>query len=94
MMISLPLLNLAQEKNDTIKIKKTLNEVKINALRAGEKTPVTFTNISKSEIESQSWGSLWHWLISVKIRAVADDFIQMNKKIKIYSRMICLPGKL
>tara|TARA_S200000501_G_C20735756_1_gene704973 strand:+ start:79 stop:1011 length:933 start_codon:yes stop_codon:yes gene_type:complete len=42
--------------------------------------------ISKSEIESQSWGSLWHWLISVKIRAVADDFIQMNKKIKIYSR--------
>ena len=42
--------------------------------------------VSKSEIESQSWGSLWHWLISVKIRAVADDFIQMNKKIKIYSR--------
>ena len=42
--------------------------------------------VSKSKIESQSWGSLWHWLISVKIRAIADDFIQMNKKIKIYSR--------
>ena len=42
--------------------------------------------VSKSEIESQSWGSLWHWLISAKIRAVADDFIQMNKKIKIYSK--------
>jgi hypothetical protein len=42
--------------------------------------------VSKSEIESQSWGSLWHWLISAKIRAIADDFIQMNKKIKIYSK--------
>ena len=52
--------------------------------------------ISKSEIESQSWGSLWHWLISVKIRAVADDFIQMNKKIKIFSRKqgeLILSGK-
>ena len=41
--------------------------------------------ISKSEIESRSWGSLWHWLFSAKIRAVADDFIQMNKEIQIYA---------
>lgn len=42
--------------------------------------------ISKSEFESRSWGSLWHWLMSAKIRAVADDFIQMNKKVTIYAR--------
>ncbi len=65
MMISLPLLNLAQEKSDSIKIKKTLNEVKINALRAGEKTPVTFTNISKSEIEAGNLGQDLPYIISL-----------------------------
>jgi hypothetical protein len=42
--------------------------------------------LSKSEFESRSWGSLWHWLMSAKIRAVADDFIQVNKKVAIYAR--------
>ena len=52
-MVGLPLLNIAQEKNDSIIIRKILNEVNINALRASDKTPVTFTNISKSEIIKQ-----------------------------------------
>ena len=46
----IPFSNFAQETTDSVQITKLLNEVKVNALRAGEKTPVAFTNISKSEI--------------------------------------------
>ena len=51
LLIGLPITNLAQELIDSVQITKTLNEVTISALRANEKTPVAFTNISKSEIE-------------------------------------------
>ena len=51
--------------------------------RTGQTMP---RRISKSEFESRSWGSLWHWLMSAKIRAVADDFIQINKNVKVYAK--------
>ena len=46
----IPFILKSQESNDSIKFKQQLNEVNINALRAGEKTPVSFTNISKEQI--------------------------------------------
>ena len=64
-MVGLPLLNIAQEKNDSIIIRKILNEVNINALRASDKTPVTFTNISKSEIEAGNLGQDLPYIISL-----------------------------
>jgi len=42
--------------------------------------------VSKKENESQAWGSLWHWLLSAKIREIPDDFIPVNRGIYIYSR--------
>ena len=46
-----PLNILAQNQSDSVQITKLLNQVNVNALRAGDKTPVAFTNISKLEIE-------------------------------------------
>jgi iron complex outermembrane receptor protein len=42
-----------------------LNEVNVNALRAGEKTPVAFTNISKAEIEKGNLGQDLPYIISL-----------------------------
>ena len=47
----LPVLGLSQDSTDSVRIKKTLDEVNINAIKAVENTPVSFTNLSKSEIE-------------------------------------------
>ena len=49
-LLILPFILKSQESNDSIKFKQQLNEVNINALRAGEKTPVSFTNINKDQI--------------------------------------------
>ena len=45
----LPILSFTQT-TDSISIKKTLEEVTINAIRAGSKTPIAYTNLSKAEI--------------------------------------------
>ena len=45
-MLAFPLIGFAQQKTDTVFIKRVLLEVNVNALRAGEKTPIAFTNIT------------------------------------------------
>ena len=42
--------------------------------------------VSKEEYASQAWGSLWHWLLTAKIREIPDDFIPVNRRISLYSR--------
>jgi hypothetical protein len=42
--------------------------------------------VSKEVYASQAWGSLWHWLLSAKIREIPDDFIPVNRRISLYSR--------
>ena len=42
--------------------------------------------VNKKEYASQAWGSLWHWLLSAKIREIPDDFIPVNRRISLYSR--------
>ena len=49
-LLVLPFLSIAQ-KQDTIPLSQILEEVQINGVNAGEKTPVSYTNISESEIE-------------------------------------------
>ena len=41
---------LSQTKEDSTLIKRNIEQVNINALRASENTPMTFTNISKNKI--------------------------------------------
>ena len=61
----LPFIGFAQQPTDTISMQKVLNEVNVNVLRATEKTPVAFTNISKSEIEKGNLGQDLPYLISL-----------------------------
>ena len=64
-LLALPFIGFAQQPNDTISMQKVLNDVNVNALRATEKTPVAFTNISKSEIEKGNLGQDLPYLISL-----------------------------
>ena len=60
----IPILVLAQ-KQDSITLKKILDEVSVNSLRANAKTPMAFTNLSKSEIENANLGQDLPYLISL-----------------------------
>ncbi len=64
LLLALPFFSFSQQPTDSVQITKILNEVNVNALRAGEKTPVTFTNISKSEIEKGNLGQDLPYTIS------------------------------
>ena len=54
----------SQTKEDSTLIKRNIEQVNINALRASENTPVTFTNISKNKIEEQNLGQDIPYLLS------------------------------
>ena len=58
-------LNIIAQESDSITFKKNLDEVSVNALRANEKTPMAFTNISKSEIKKSNLGQDLTYLISL-----------------------------
>jgi len=64
-LLAIPFIGFAQQPTDTITMQKVLEEVNVNALRAGEKTPVAFTNISKAEIEKGNLGQDLPYLISL-----------------------------
>ena len=55
---------ISQTKEDSTLIKRNIEEVNINALRASENTPMTFTNISKNKIEEQNLGQDIPYLLS------------------------------
>ena len=59
-----PFMALAQSPTDSIQIKKELDEVNVNALRASEKTPMTFTDITEKAIEEQNLGQDLPYLLS------------------------------
>ena len=60
----IPILGFTQ-KNDTIKIQKTLNEVNINAIRADKKTPIAFTDIGEADIDKSNLGQDMPYIISL-----------------------------
>ena len=64
-LLALPFIGFAQQPTDSITLKKVLDEVNVNALRATEKTPFAFTNISKSEIEKGNLGQDLPYIISL-----------------------------
>jgi len=52
------------QSNDSISIKKILDEVSVNAIRAKTNTPVAFTNLNKKQIEKSNLGQDLPFLIS------------------------------
>ena len=58
----IPFISLSQK--DSIKIKKTIAEINVKAISAGEKTPITFTNLNKSEINKRNIGQDLPYIIS------------------------------
>ncbi|MEE2953639.1 MAG: TonB-dependent receptor [Bacteroidota bacterium] len=60
-----PFLSFSQQKNDTIPIKKILNEVNINATRADKKTPIAFTDLDKTDLEKSNLGQDMPYIISM-----------------------------
>ena len=57
--------NIIAQASDSITFKKNLDEVSVNALRANDKTPMAFTNISKSDIKKSNLGQDLTYLISL-----------------------------
>ena len=52
------------KSNDSISIKKILDEVSVNAIRAKTNTPIAFTNLNKQQIEKSNLGQDLPFLIS------------------------------
>jgi iron complex outermembrane receptor protein len=52
------------QSNDSISIKKILDEVSVNAIKAKINTPVAFTNLNKQQIEKSNLGQDLPFLIS------------------------------
>ena len=44
------------QSNDSISIKKILDEVSVNAIRAKTNTPIAFTNLNKQQIKKSNLG--------------------------------------
>jgi len=52
-------------QSDSITIKKTLEEVNVNAIKADSKTPIAYTDLKKQEIEKSNLGQDLPFLISL-----------------------------
>jgi len=65
LLIVIPFISFSQQQTDSVQITKILNEVNVNAIRAGAKIPITFTDISKSEIEKGNLGQDLPYIISL-----------------------------
>jgi len=64
-LLTIPFIGFSQELTDSVQIKKVLNEVNVNALRANKKTPVAFTNINQEEIEKANLTQDLPYIISL-----------------------------
>ena len=71
-LLILPFLANAQQQ-DTIPLSQILEEVQITGVNAGEKTPVSYTNISESEIEKVNLGQDLPYLISLTPSVVSSS---------------------
>jgi len=64
-LLIIPFIGFSQEPTDSVRIKKILNEVNVNALRAKEKNPFAFTNVNQKEIEKANLGQDLPYIISL-----------------------------
>ena len=71
-LMAIPIIGLAQQQ-DTIPMNRILEEVNVKSIIAGEKTPMTFTNISEKEIEKTNLGQDLPYLISLTPSVVSSS---------------------
>jgi len=71
-LMAIPIICLAQQQ-DTIPMNQLLKEVNVKSTIAGEKTPMTFTNISEKEIEKTNLGQDLPYLISLTPSVVSSS---------------------
>ena len=71
-LIALSIFSFAQQK-DTIPLSQLLEEVQVKGVNAGEKTPVSFTNLSEKEIEKTNLGQDLPYLISLTPSVVSSS---------------------
>ncbi len=71
-LMAIPIICLAQQQ-DTIPMNHLLEEVNVKSSIAGEKTPMTFTNISEKEIEKTNLGQDLPYLISLTPSVVSSS---------------------
>ena len=71
-LMAIPIIGLAQQQ-DTIPMNQILEEVNVKSIIAGEKTPMTFTNISEKEIEKTNLGQDLPYLISLTPSVVSSS---------------------
>ena len=72
LLMAIPIIGLAQQQ-DTIPMNQILEEVNVKSIIAGEKTPMTFTNISEKEIEKTNLGQDLPYLISLTPSVVSSS---------------------
>ena len=63
-LIALSIFSFAQQK-DSIPLSQLLEEVQVKGINAGQKTPVSYTNLSEKEIEKTNLGQDLPYLISL-----------------------------
>ena len=61
------------QENDSIRVIKNIKQVNVNDLRATEKTPMSFTNLKKEQIEEQNLGQDVPFLLSSTPSVVATS---------------------
>ena len=71
-LIALSIFSFAQQK-DTIPLSQLLEEVQVKGVNAGEKTPVSFTNLSEKEIEKTNLGQDLPYLISLTPSVISSS---------------------
>ena len=71
-LIALSIFSFAQQK-DTIPLSQLLEEVQVKGVNAGEKTPVSFTNLSEKEIEKINLGQDLPYLISLTPSVISSS---------------------
>jgi len=71
-LMALPIFSFAQQQ-DTIPLSSILEEVQVSGVNAGEKTPVSYTNVTEEEIEKHNLGQDLPYLISLTPSVVSSS---------------------
>ena len=71
-MMILPIFGFTQQQ-DTISLSQLLEEVQVKGVNAGEKTPVSYTNLSEEELDKSNLGQDLPYLISMTPSVVSSS---------------------
>jgi len=71
-MMTLPIFGFTQQQ-DTVSLSQLLEEVQVKGVNAGEKTPISYTNLSEKEIDKSNLGQDLPYLISLTPSVVSSS---------------------